>query len=83
MTFAGPVLKVSEKPDKYIVGVGTEEACVSLSFMKDALAGLGLTAEALTAWIGQNVEVSGEVVLNPFGGGAEIKITDAAQVVLK
>lgn len=81
-TVAGPVLSISPKSDKYIVVLGDDTNKFSLSIMMTDMEALGYTEEALNAMVGTNLEATGEIVLNPFGHGAEIRITDPSQIVL-
>jgi len=83
VTFEGPVYQVKSKADKFLVVVGDEEASFTLAVFFTDLEALGWDEEALNAMVGMTVEVTGEIVLNPFGGGAEIVVTDATQIAPK
>ncbi len=82
VTLEGPVLAVRDKGDKYIIDIGVKDASYPICIYKADMAALGVTIDSLNAWVGQNVQVTGEVVLNPFGSATEIVIKDPSQVVL-
>ncbi len=85
VTVTGPVLAVVDKGagiDKYILQIGSEgddgfNATVEYA-SADAFGGMA----ALSALVGMDVEVTGEVYVNAFELKAEILLTDAAQFKL-
>ncbi len=73
--------KISEKADKYIISIGDETTSFPCALYKTDMEKFGVTRGPPQRVGGQNVEITGEVVLNPFGSASEIVLSDPAQLV--
>ena len=82
VTVGGPVSGVKDKGTFVIVNVGDDTAAINVLVPYDVFEAAGLTLDDLSAWVGQDVEVTGSFVVNDWGSLAEIQITDLSQISL-
>lgn len=82
VTVAGPVFSVKDKGTFVIVVLGDDTGSCNILVPYEVFKPAGLTLDSISAWVGQSIEVTGDIVVNDWGSLAEIQVSDLTQLTL-